>query len=157
MDKDGCLARTGLIHKNIKEKTFNLLNKEMNRKSFDRAELDRYCLKYLNSLSTADGLATLVDLISDFIAIKIKKYSIKNLIVTGGGRKNNTLVKAIQNKIEHKLFIAENLNLDGDSIEAQAFAYIAIRSLKGMPYTYTTTTGVKRSCSGGVLHNIFSN
>lgn len=156
MDKGGSLARTGLINKNIKERTFNLLNKEMNSKSFDRAELDGYCLKYLNSLSTADSLATLVDLISDFIEIKIKKYGIKNLIITGGGRKNNTLINAIQNKIEHKLFIAENLNLDGDSIEAQAFAYLAIRSLKGMPFTYTNTTGVKKSCSGGVLHNIFS-
>jgi len=157
MDKDGSLARSGLINKKIKEKTFKLLNKEMNSKSFDRAELDGYCLKYLNSLSTADGLATLVDLISDFIEIKIKKYSIKNLIITGGGRKNKTLVNAIQNKIENKLFIAENLKLDGDSIEAQAFAYLAIRSLKGMPYTYINTTGVKKSCSGGVLHNIFSN
>ena len=79
------------------------------------------------------------------------------MIITRGGRKNNTLVSAIQNKIEHKLFTAENLYWDGDSIEAQAFAFLAIRSLKGMPYTYKSTTGVKESCSGGVLYNIFSN
>ena len=157
MDKDGELAKSGLINKSIKEKTFNLLNKKMNSNSFDRAELDDYCLKYLTNLSTSDGLATLVDLITDFIEKKIKKYNIKNLIITGGGRKNNTLVSAIKNKIEHKLFIAENLYWDGDSIEAQAFAYLAIRSLKGMPYTYKSTTGVKESISGGVLYNTFSN
>ena len=155
MDKGGQLARTGLVNKNIKQKTLNLLNKKMNSKSFDRAELDEYCLKYLTSLSTADGLATLVDLIADFIEKKIKKYNIKNLIITGGGRKNNTLFSAIENKIEYKLFTAENIGWDGDSIEAQAFAYLAIRSLKGMPYTYKSTTGVKKSCSGGVLHNNF--
>ena len=157
MDKDGKLAKSGLINKNIKEKTYNLLNKKMNSNSFDRAELDDYCLKYLTNLSISDGLATLVDLIADFIEKKIKKYNIKNLIITGGGRKNNTLISAIQNKIEYKLLIAENLNWDGDSIEAQAFAYLAIRSLKGMPYTYKNTTGVKESCSGGVLYNTFSN
>ena len=72
-------------------------------------------------------------------------------------RENNTLISAIQNKIKYKLLIAENLNWDGDSIEAQAFAYLAIRSLKGMPYTYKNTTSVKESCSGGVLYNTFSN
>jgi len=157
MDKDGKLAKSGSINKYIKEKTFNFLNKKMNSNSFDRAELDDYCLKYLTNLSVSDGLATLVDLITDFIEKKIKKYNIKNLIITGGGRNNNTLIAAIQNKIEHKLFIAENLNWDGDSIEAQAFAYLAIRSLKGMPYTYKKTTGVKESCSGGVLYNTISN
>ena len=157
MDKDGKLAKSGLINKNIKEKTYNLLNKKMNSNSFDRAELDNYCLKYLTNLNTLDGLATLVDLIADFIEKKIKKYNIKNLIITGGGRKNNALISAIQNKIEYKLLIAENLNWDGDSIEAQAFAYLAIRSLKGMPYTYKNTTGVKESSSGGVLFNTFSN
>ena len=70
MDKDGKLAKSGSINKYIKEKTFNFLNKKMNSNSFDRAELDDYCLKYLTNLSVSDGLATLVDLIADFIKKK---------------------------------------------------------------------------------------
>ena len=50
------------------------------------------------------------------------------------------------------VLLAEDVNLDGDSFEAQAFAYLAIRSLKGMPYTFKHTTGVNKSCSGGVLY-----
>ena len=157
MDKDGQLSKAGIINKDLKKKTFNLLKAEMKTNSFDRTELDNYCLQYLNSLSVTDGLATLVDLISDFIVKKVKKYDIKNLIITGGGRKNITLVSSIKKKVRCKLFTAEDIGWDGDSIEAQAFAYLAIRSLKGMNYTYKNTTGVRKSCSGGVLHNIISN
>ncbi len=157
MDKDGQLAKIGKINKDIKEKTLYLLNKKMMSKSFDRSELDNYCLSYLDSLNTADGLATLVDLISDFIVKKVKKFNIKNLIITGGGRKNNTLVLSIKKKVAYKLFIAEEIGWDGDSIEAQAFAYLAIRSLQGRPYTYQSTTGVRKNCSGGVLYNFTGN
>ena len=47
--------------------------------------------------------------------------------------------------------MAENIDLDGDSLEAQAFGYLAVRSILGKPYTFKNTTGVSKSSSGGIL------
>ena len=47
--------------------------------------------------------------------------------------------------------VAEEIDLNGDSLEAEAFAYLAVRSILGKPYTFKNTTGVKKSSSGGVL------
>ena len=48
---------------------------------------------------------------------------------------------------------AEKAGFSGDTIEAEAFAYMAVRSLKGLPISFPTTTGVAQPVSGGVLHS----
>ena len=67
------------------------------------------------------------------------------------------LIKFYEGAIEaHKINIevltSEQFGLDGDSIEAEAFAYLAVKSLLGEPYTFKNTTGIKKECSGGVLY-----
>ena len=70
----------------------------------------------------------------------------------GGGRKNLTLNDFLNKKFSDIVVTAENIGLDGDSMEAQAFAYLAVRCYLGLNITFPETTGVKEAQSGGVLH-----
>ena len=153
MDKNGDIANTGKINKKIKEKTIDLLKENIQSRSFDRNKLDEICLTYIESLDIKDALATLIDAITEMIYLKVKKYYLKKIIVTGGGRKNRVLLKSLQRKLPFDVVVAENINLDGDSLEAEAFGYLAVRSILGRPYTFKNTTGVSKSTSGGILFN----
>ena len=87
MDKNGNIAARGKINKEIKEQTLGLLRKNINSVSFDRKKLDMICLTYIDSLEISDALATLVDLITETIYLKVKKYNLNKIIVTGGTKK----------------------------------------------------------------------
>ena len=151
MDKNGNIANNGNINNKIKEKTLDLFRKNFQTISFDRKKLDNICLTYMASLDIKDALATLIAVISEIIYIKVREYNLKKIIVTGGGRKNQVLVKSLQSKFENKVILSENIDLDGDSLEAEAFGYLAVRSILGKPYTFKNTTGVSKNSSGGVL------
>ena len=151
MDKNGRIANKGHINKKIKEKTIDLFRKNFHNISFDRNSLDKVCLTYMASLDIKDALATLIDIITEIIYIKLKEYNLKKIIVTGGGRKNRVFVKSLKSKFAANVLLAEDIDLDGDSLEAEAFGYLAVRSILGIPYTFKNTTGVSKSSSGGVL------
>ncbi|WP_420409634.1 anhydro-N-acetylmuramic acid kinase [Hoeflea sp.] len=74
-------------------------------------------------------------------------------IVTGGGRHNRMIVEDLTVATRHtgEVIIAEDAALNGDSMEAEAWGWLAVRSLAGLPLTYPGTTGVKQPASGGVL------
>ena len=76
----------------------------------------------------------------------------KQWIVTGGGARNPTLMAAIAEETRGPVVPAASLGWDGDALEAQAFAFLAVRSLRGLPFTYPTTTGVSQPLTGGRLH-----
>ena len=151
MDKNGSIANKGRINNKIKKKTIDLFRKNFKTLSFDRKSLDKVCLTFMDSLDIKDALATLVAIIIEIIYIKVKKYNLKKIIVTGGGRKNFALVKNLQSKFAAKILVAEDINLDGDSLEAEAFAYLAVRSLLGKSFSFKNTTGVSKNSSGGIL------
>ena len=151
MDKNGDIAKKGHINNKVKEKTLDLFKKNFQTISFERSSLDKICLSYMTSLDTKDALATLIDIITEIIYTKVKEYNLKKIIITGGGRKNQVIVKSLQSKFAAKVLIAENIDLDGDSLEAEAFGYLAVRSLLGKSYTFKNTTGVSKSSSGGIL------
>ena len=75
----------------------------------------------------------------------------------GGGRKNNNLMKSIKNRIPENFVIKtiNDFNIDGDYVESQAFAYLAIRSYLGLPISFPTTTGCKKPSTGGEKINNF--
>ena len=75
----------------------------------------------------------------------------KNIYVCGGGRKNKFLIKRIEEKIGNKINMIEDLNLNGDFIESQAFAYLAIRSILSLPTSFPETTGCSTPTIGGVI------
>ena len=75
-------------------------------------------------------------------------------IVCGGGRKNPHILADLRlgaERSDASVIVAEDAHLRGDFIEAEAWAYLAVRSMKGLPLTYPTTTGCRRAVSGGML------
>jgi len=77
-------------------------------------------------------------------------------VLCGGGRKNPHIVKDMSDgaaRLGAKVIVAEAAGLDGDATEAEAWAFLAVRSLKGLPLTFPTTTGCDQAVSGGVLNN----
>ena len=68
------------INNKIKEKTLDLFKKTFQTISFDRNSLDKVCLTYMASLDTKDALATLINIITEIIYIKVNKYNLKKIL-----------------------------------------------------------------------------
>jgi anhydro-N-acetylmuramic acid kinase len=74
-------------------------------------------------------------------------------VIAGGGALNPTLIAMISNRLSAKVAIADDLGWAAQLMEAQAWAYLAVRSLKGLPITFPSTTGVPMPLTGGILAN----
>ncbi len=76
-----------------------------------------------------------------------------DVLICGGGRKNKLLLKKIEENISLNinLKLIDDYNINGDFIESQAFAFLAVRSFQGLPISYPNTTGCKKPCLGGEL------
>jgi len=157
-DLNGKAASIGKIDEIILNQAIeNFENISTNKNlSFDIKDFD---LSFVRGLSYEDGLSTLTkftsEIICDSIIKNVKKnktYKI-NLLVCGGGRKNLTLIENIKNKLPSNinLDLIDDYNINGDFIESQAFAYLAIRSLLKKEISFIKTTNVKKSCTGGIL------
>ena len=72
-------------------------------------------------------------------------------IICGGGRLNPTLIQNLRDFLQASVIVAEDVGMNGDSMEAEAWAYLAVRCLKGLPITFPGTTGVAQPLSGGVV------
>jgi anhydro-N-acetylmuramic acid kinase len=103
-------------------------------------------------LSFENGAATLAAFTAQSIAASAKLFTAKptRWVVCGGGRYNVAIMKKLGELLPN-VISAEAANLNGDSMEADAWAYLAARSLKGLPLTYPGTTGVSQPMTGGVL------
>ena len=75
----------------------------------------------------------------------------KALYICGGGRLNKTIMNGFNQEFKNIVCSVDELGWNGDALEAGAFAYLAVRSLKGMSFTWKNTTGVPRATSGGLL------
>src|SRR5216683_951786 len=73
-------------------------------------------------------------------------------VIAGGGARNPTLLKAIAKETRGKVVTADSLGWNGDALEAQAFGFLAVRSLRGLPLTFPGTTGAPRPLAGGRLN-----
>lgn len=150
-DKDGAIAAGGTVDTACLDKL--MAHDYFNRvppKSLDR---DDFPTEILAGLSPADGAATLtaftvaaVDRASEYLPAPPRRW-----IVTGGGRHNSFLMAALAAQLAAPVVSTERVGLDGDAMEALAFAYMAVRSLRGMPLSGPSTTGVPTPLSGGVL------
>ena len=153
-DKDGMIAKSGQVNsKCLKLLLDNFYNKEKNSnknlvQSFDTKHFNFSIIK---DLSIEDGAATLTEFTSNIIisAIKEKYLNKFDIILCGGGRKNNFLIEKLKKSISLKLI--DDYGVNGDFIESQAFAYLGIRSFLGLPISYPETTNVKKPCTGGIL------
>ncbi|MEO0746664.1 MAG: anhydro-N-acetylmuramic acid kinase, partial [Pseudomonadota bacterium] len=73
------------------------------------------------------------------------------VLVTGGGRRNPVLMQMLAVSLDCPVASVEDVGLDGDMLEAQAFAYLAVRVARGLPTSCPGTTGVRAAVGGGVV------
>ncbi len=154
-DEKGYLSSRGKpIYKILNNYRKDRFFKKKIPKSLDR----NYFNKYINKLKKIDKYdslctATYMVLVGLENFININKFQIDSIILTGGGRKNNFLLKIFKNNINKKIELIDSLKINGDLVEAQMFAYIGIRSIKKLILSSKYTTGVNKSISGGKLYN----
>jgi anhydro-N-acetylmuramic acid kinase len=119
-------------------------------KSLDR---NAFGLDPVAGLSDADGAATLTAFTVESIARAREHFpeQPRLWVVSGGGRRNKTLMAMLAGRVEAAVAPAEAAGIDGDAMEAEAWAYLAVRSLKGLPISFPGTTGVPAPLSGGVV------
>ena len=146
-DKNGELARSGKINKIILDQALDSFyySDISQNKSYDIKDFD---LSFVSGLSLEDGAATLTEFTSEIIS---KKILDKNIYICGGGRKNKFLIETIEKKIKSKIKLIDELGIDGDFVESQAFAYLAIRSFLKLPISFPETTGCEKPCTGGII------
>ena len=158
-DKDGILASSGKKNEIILEQAQELYNHRIDKqkKSFDTNDFD---ISFSRGLSLQDGAATLTDftasIIGEYLSSSCKKNLINEILISGGGRKNKILVNLINKSLLKgiKLKMIDELGIDGDFVESQAFAFLAIRSYKKLPITFPNITNCNKPCLGGeILEN----
>jgi len=119
-------------------------------KSLDRAAFASLPLAGL-SVEDATATATAVTAASIARAIEHLPAPPATIVVTGGGARNTTLMSMLKQRLAARVLRGDNVGWWSDAIEAQAFAYLAVRVLKGLPLTFPTTTGAPRPLTGGVV------
>jgi anhydro-N-acetylmuramic acid kinase len=150
-DEDGKLAVAGTVHEDyvsayLRHNHFSApAPKSLDRNAFD--------ISLVDPLSTEDGAATLTAFTAAAIARSREHLPEEPQlwVIAGGGRRNRTLMAMLAGLVHNAVVPAEALGIDGDSVEAEAWAYLAVRSLEHLPITYPGTTGVGMPLSGGVL------
>lgn len=150
-DKDGLIAARGAINKEVIE-TFiaHPYFQQKPPKSLDRLD---FGVQDVHHLSPENGLATLTEMTAVSIKEGTRFFSEQphTYIITGGGRLNKTLMKRLAYHLAPAYVqTTEEVGWDGDYIESEAFAFLAVRATKGLPLSEPTTTGVKNPVSGGV-------
>lgn len=150
-DEGGATAARGRVHDNHVHFYLNhSFFAAPPPKSLDR---NAFILDLIEDLSIEDGAATLAAFTAAAIA-KAREHLPEEpalWIVCGGGRRNKTIMRLLAQAVENAVVPAEVAGLDGDSVEAEAWAYLAVRSLKGLPLTFPETTGVAAPTTGGIV------
>jgi anhydro-N-acetylmuramic acid kinase len=123
---------------------------KMPPKSLDRNDF-KDLLSDVNALRDADAAATLTLAAAQAVARGVEHFPhpVAQMLVTGGGRHNTTLMTMLQNALACDVVPIETAGLNGDMLEAQAFAYLAVRVARGMPTSCPSTTGVAGAVGGG--------
>jgi len=148
-DEGGAAARAGRVDEAIL--AAYLAHPYFSRtgpKSLDRFD---FSLEPVAGLSLEDAAATLTAFAAEAVARGVRTASQPplRLVVSGGGRHNPVLMAAIQDRLPLPVVTAEDAHWRGDSIEAEAFAYLAARTVMDLPISFPGTTGVPAPMSGG--------
>ncbi|MDA9701952.1 anhydro-N-acetylmuramic acid kinase [Candidatus Pelagibacter sp.] len=159
-DKDGNYANIGKVDDLILNQAIDNFEFKSYETSLDVKDFDT---SFVKGLSFEDGCATLTKFTAYLIADGLRKINKQNninphhYIICGGGRKNKSLMQSIENYMVNKNVIIKDIdyyNFDGNFIESQAFAYLAIRSYLKLPISFPSTTRSKKAISGGdILQN----
>ncbi len=155
-DKEGLVARSGKTDQltlNQALENFNInshYDKSLDTKDFD--------IFFAKGLSLENGAATITNFTAKIIADGINytqdiiNSKVNKWLVCGGGRKNKYLLESIKNNFKKiNIDLIDNYGIDGDFVESQAFAFLAIRSIEGMYISFPSTTRCKEPSTGGTI------
>jgi len=123
-------------------------------KSLDRNDFRGWVGDTLDARSVADGAATLTAFTAAAVARVVPQLprAPTTWIISGGGARNPTLMRMLAERLAPaRIESAHAVGWSVDGLEAQAFAYLAVRSLRGLPISLPTTTGAPRPLTGGIL------
>lgn len=151
-DRDGALALSGTARRDIvaafMEQPYFARHppKSLDRDAFRAAGAD------IDALPPADAAATWIKVIAASVVHALSQCPTvpSRLLVTGGGRRNPAIMHALA-ACPCAVAPVEDAGLDGDMLEAQAFAFLAMRVLRGLPTSFPGTTGVNGPVSGGIV------
>ncbi|WP_170477946.1 anhydro-N-acetylmuramic acid kinase [Ruegeria arenilitoris] len=153
MDRNGETARggdveTGALELFLAEPYFSRIPP----KSLDRNDFSEM-IELVKELSNSDAVATLTAMCAAAVVQGMEHCpkAPKRVLVTGGGRHNPVLMEMLRVSLDCPVLPVEAVGLDGDMLEAQAFAYLAVRVARGMPTSCPGTTGVKALVGGGTV------
>lgn len=152
MDRDGRLAAAGAVDP---ARLAMLLDDPWFAapppKSLDRDRFAARAARALDGLPPADGAATLAAFTAAAAARAARHFPRppKRWLVCGGGRRNPVLMRLLAERTGTTVEPVEAVGWEGDALEAQAFAWLAVRGVKGLPLSLPRTTGVAAPCSGG--------
>jgi len=153
MDKGGALAargtvETGALELFLAEPYFT----RMPPKSLDRNDFEEM-IELVGELEDADAAATLTAMCAAGVVQGMEHCPTppSRMLVTGGGRHNPVLMEMLRVALDCPVEPVEVVGLDGDMLEAQAFAFLAVRVARGLPTSCHGTTGVRAAVGGGTI------
>lgn len=125
-------------------------------KSLDRNQWD---VSAVVEFKLEDAVATLTQFTVQSVLKSLQHLPDKPraLYVAGGGRKNKAMMKWLSEALDYPVEPVESIGWNGDALEAQGFAYLAVRSIQGLALTVPTTTGVPEPITGGLYYSSFDN
>jgi anhydro-N-acetylmuramic acid kinase len=151
-DAGGALAAAGTVHEDVLDTMLDSPFFEVDPpKSLDRSD---FTIGPVRGLSTADGAATLTAFTARSVARAFDHLPARpaRLIVAGGGRHNATMMAMIADASGLAAEPIERLGRNGDATEAEGFAYMAVRTLRGLPISFPGTTGAPHPLEGGQIN-----
>jgi anhydro-N-acetylmuramic acid kinase len=149
LDEDGACAATGKVDEAVLARMLaSPFFERVPPKSLDRMD---FGMAAVEGLPLADGAATLAAFTATALARAAEHFPAvaKNWIVSGGGRHNPVLMKMLKARVDGDVRSAEDVGWNGDALEAEGFAYLAMRAKRGLPLSLPATTGVPQPMAGG--------
>lgn len=153
-DEGGKIARQGLVDQDVVESWVSQPYFERSvPKSLDRDAWGDV-VAAVQGMSTEDGAATLASFTVEAIRRASEHFPEAPALwlVTGGGRHNQYIMHGLRNVLGAPVRPVDDYGWDGDALEAEGFAYLAVRSLLGEPLSLPSTTGVPKPQTGGCLY-----
>ncbi|RAU21458.1 anhydro-N-acetylmuramic acid kinase [Paramagnetospirillum kuznetsovii] len=157
LDDGGSLAATGRMNTGkIAEFLTHPYFARTPPKSLDRDDFAAFAAALVAGMEAADGAATLAGFTAAAVSAAARHFpaAAERWLICGGGRHNKVIMMALTSQLGLPVEPVEAVGWDGDAMEAQAFAFLAVRAARGLPITYPETTGAPRPLGGGRVHRV---